>query len=71
MIDQVTAPVLWQQSVRLLVDHGTDSFIEVGPGKVLCGLIKRIDPHVHVYALNGLAALKKLPVFLRDAGHLL
>ena len=41
---QLTSPVKWQQSMRYLLDEGVTSFVEVGPGKVLCGLLKRIDP---------------------------
>jgi [acyl-carrier-protein] S-malonyltransferase len=41
---QLTSPVLWQQSMRYLLDQGVASFTEVGPGGVLCGLLKRIEP---------------------------
>lgn len=40
---QVTAPVRWEQSVRVLQSQGVELFIEVGPGKVLSGLLRRID----------------------------
>lgn len=40
---QVTAPVRWEQSIRLLRSEGVDLFIEVGPGKVLSGLVRQID----------------------------
>jgi len=42
LAEQVGAPVLWQQSVEYLVQQGVDTFIEVGPGRVLSGLIKKI-----------------------------
>ena len=45
---QVTSPVRWEQSVRNMVRDGTRIFYEVGPGKVLQGLIKRTDPAVQV-----------------------
>jgi len=48
LIKQVTSSVLWEDSVRKLVADGTKSFVEVGPGKVLTGLIKNIDPDVEV-----------------------
>lgn len=48
LIKQVTAPVLWEDSVRKMIADGASSFIEVGPGKVLSGLIKKIDPNVEV-----------------------
>jgi len=41
---QLTSPVLWYQSMKYLADTGVDSVVEVGPGKVLCGLLKRMDP---------------------------
>ncbi|MFC1799876.1 ACP S-malonyltransferase [Candidatus Eisenbacteria bacterium] len=41
---QLTSPVLWHQSMKYLSDNGVDSVVEVGPGKVLCGLLKRISP---------------------------
>jgi [acyl-carrier-protein] S-malonyltransferase len=43
---QLTSPVLWSQSMRYLVGQGVTSFVEVGPGTVLCGLLKRIAPDV-------------------------
>jgi len=48
LIKQVTAPVLWEDSVRKMIAGGISSFIEVGPGKVLTGLIKKIDSNVEV-----------------------
>lgn len=46
LVKQVTSPVLWEDSVRKMIADGVTRFIEVGPGKVLCGLIKKIDPSV-------------------------
>lgn len=48
LIEQVTGSVLWEDSVRKMIDGGIEEFIEVGPGKVLSGLIKKIDPKVVV-----------------------
>ena len=44
LIDQLTAPVRWTQSVRSMVADGAKTFIECGPGKVLQGLVKKIEP---------------------------
>lgn len=43
MVKQVYSPVLWKESVGQLINNGTDYFIEAGPGKTLCGLLKRIN----------------------------
>jgi [acyl-carrier-protein] S-malonyltransferase len=43
LLRQVTASVKWDQSMRLLIARGVQTFIEVGPGKVLCGLMRQID----------------------------
>ena len=43
LVQQVVRPVLWEDSVRWLIDQGASSFYEIGPGKVLKGLLKRID----------------------------
>lgn len=45
LIRQLTAPVKWTQSIRQMVKDGVTSFVEVGPGKVLQGLVKKIDPN--------------------------
>jgi [acyl-carrier-protein] S-malonyltransferase len=43
LIRQVTGAVKWEQSMRLLIAHGVHTFVEVGPGKVLCGLLRQTD----------------------------
>lgn len=51
LIDQLTAPVRWTQSVQRMVQDGATDFIECGPGKVLQGLVKKIAPEVNVSSL--------------------
>ena len=46
LIRQVSRPVLWEQSVRRMIDDGVSLFVEVGPGRVLSGLVARIDKNV-------------------------
>ena len=46
LIRQVTAPVRWEESVRLLIDEGVNTFVEVGPGRVLTGLLRQIERSV-------------------------
>ena len=43
LIRQVTGSVKWEQSIRVLIEQGVDTFVEIGPGKVLCGLMRQID----------------------------
>lgn len=48
LIAQLTGPVKWTQSIRNMIKNGADNFVEVGPGKTLQGLIKKIDSEVFV-----------------------
>ena len=48
LINQLTSPVKWTQSVENMLNDGANSFTEFGPGKVLCGLIKKVDREVKV-----------------------
>jgi len=49
LIRQVTLPVRWEESIRELVERGVNTFVEVGPGRVLTGLLRQIDRSVHVF----------------------
>ena len=49
LIRQVTLPVRWEESVRELIDQGVNTFVEVGPGRVLTGLLRQIDRSIHVF----------------------
>lgn len=51
LIDQLTAPVRWTQSVQKMVGDGASTFIECGPGKVLQGLVKKIAPQVEAMSI--------------------
>jgi [acyl-carrier-protein] S-malonyltransferase len=51
LIDQLTAPVRWTQSVQSMVKDGAKTFVECGPGKVLQGLVKKITPEVETMSL--------------------
>ncbi len=48
LVKQLDSPLLWEDSIRNMIDSGIDTFVEVGPGKVLTGLVKRIDSSVTV-----------------------
>jgi [acyl-carrier-protein] S-malonyltransferase len=53
LVKQVLAPVLWEDCVRGLLAAGVDKFYEIGPGKVLKGLLKRIDRKVECVTVGG------------------
>lgn len=58
LIEQVRSPVLWQQSVEYLIGRGVEVFVELGPGKVLRGLIKKIDSTVLALNVEDLKSLE-------------
>ena len=55
---QLTSPVQWQRSVEYMVSQGVATFIEIGPGKVLTGLIRRINKEARTINLGDLEAIK-------------
>ena len=57
LVEQLTAPVRFTQAARAMVDQGVTTFVEVGPGNVLSGLLKRIDGSVRSYSVNDLKSL--------------
>ena len=59
LIQQLYSPVLWEDSVKTLLELGVDTFVEVGPGKVLSGLIKKVDRSVKIYNVSDLDSLAK------------
>ncbi|UQZ36536.1 [acyl-carrier-protein] S-malonyltransferase [Paenibacillus sp. PK3_47] len=54
LVQQVFSPVLWQDSVEWLISAGVDTFVEIGSGSVLAGLIRKIDKNVKVVNINTL-----------------
>jgi len=52
LVDQITSKVRWRESVEYMINQGVDDFIEIGPGKVLSGLVKKINKHVKVSNIN-------------------
>jgi len=57
LLEQLTAPVRFTQAARELIRHGATTFVEVGPGNVLSGLLKRIDSSVRAFPVNDLPSL--------------
>ena len=60
LIDQIENRVRWRESVINMINKGVDHFIEIGPGKVLSGLIKRIDKNVKINTINNVSDIKDL-----------
>lgn len=58
LLRQVTASVRWEQCIQTLLHHGITHFIELGPGKVLAGLCKRIDKNIACVSIGNLAELE-------------
>ncbi len=58
LIRQVSLPVRWEESVRVLVEQGVNTFVEVGPGRVLTGLLRQIDRSVHVFNVEDEKSLR-------------
>lgn len=51
LIEQLYSPVLWEDSIAKMLELGVDTFIEVGPGKVLSGLVKKVDRSARTFAI--------------------
>jgi [acyl-carrier-protein] S-malonyltransferase len=67
LVEQLTAPVRFTQAARELMRQGVKVFVEVGPGNVLTGLLKRIDRSVKAIPVGDLASLEELKETLRPA----
>ena len=65
LVKQIWIPVLWEDSIRAMKASGIDTFVEVGPGKALSGLIKRIEPEAKVLNVEDRASLEKTLCELR------
>ena len=64
LIRQVSAPVRWLESIELLIKEGVDTFVEVGPGKVLTSLMRQISREVKCFNVEDAASLKSAAVSL-------
>lgn len=68
LAEQMKNPVLWTKTVERMAADGVDTFVEVGPGKTLSGLVKRILPHAAVYRVEDAATLEETIQALRNTG---
>jgi [acyl-carrier-protein] S-malonyltransferase len=65
LVAQIASPVLWVECVETLVENGCDTFLELGSGRVLTGLVRQINPDVETFAAD---SPKKLAKFVERAG---
>ena len=64
---QVNHPVLWQKTIENMISDGFNTFIEVGPGKTLSGLIKKTNPDVRIYNVSDMESLENTMKGLQNA----
>jgi [acyl-carrier-protein] S-malonyltransferase len=62
LIDQIENRVRWRESVINMIEKGVEQFIEIGPGKVLSGLVKRINKNVKINTINNLSDIQNLKI---------
>jgi [acyl-carrier-protein] S-malonyltransferase len=60
LVAQVSSPVRWEESMRKMIEKGIEQVLEIGPGKVLSGLMKRIDSRIESKNLEDLRTLKSI-----------
>lgn len=66
LVEQVYSPVLWEDTVIYLISQGVDTFVEIGPGNVLTGLIKKTDKSVKLINVSSLDSLETLKASLEQ-----
>jgi [acyl-carrier-protein] S-malonyltransferase len=62
LIEQIESRVKWRESIQYMINNGIKKFIEIGPGKVLTGLTKRIDKNVESYSINKYEDIEKINI---------
>lgn len=60
LVSQMTSPIYFEKSVRYMIDQGVQHFIELGPGRVLSGFIRKIDRNIKTTAVSNLESLRNL-----------
>lgn len=63
---QVMSPVYFEDSIRYMIDHGVDTIVEIGPGKVLSGFVRKIDKSIKRYNVEDLKTLEKVKEALHE-----
>ena len=62
LIHQIENRVRWRESIINMIDNGVNQFVEIGPGKVLSGLIKRINKEVKIDTINSVNDIENLKI---------
>ena len=62
LVRQIESRVRWRESINYMIRNGVNNFIEIGPGKILSGLVKRIDKKVKVSAINNEEDINKIKI---------
>ncbi len=65
LLKQLVSPVRWVDTIIYAIQNGVDTFVEIGPGKVLTGLVKRINSSVRLFNVNDPATLEQLHVLIQ------
>ena len=60
LVSQIEGRVKWVESVQFMINKGTKNFIEIGPGKVLSGLVKRINKNINTFSINNENDIKEI-----------
>ncbi|CAG9619743.1 ACP S-malonyltransferase [Sutcliffiella rhizosphaerae] len=68
LVEQLYSPVRWEQSVEKMIDLGVDTFVEIGPGKVLSGLIKKVNRKVTTIPVYDIETLEKAIEYFKEEG---
>jgi [acyl-carrier-protein] S-malonyltransferase len=66
LVRQVSTSVRWEDCVRTLINNGVDTFIEIGPGKVLSGFIKKINKEMRIFNVEDKATLDNVVAALKE-----
>ena len=69
LVRQVSSPVRWRETVELLAREGTGTFVEIGPGKVLSGLVRQTAPQTRALNVEDAASLEATRAALADSGQ--
>jgi [acyl-carrier-protein] S-malonyltransferase len=69
LVAQVSAPVRWEDVVRRLASAGVRAYVEVGPGTVLSGLVRKIQRDARVANLESPGDLEAVEALIRETGH--